>query len=712
MRKYILLVVGMILSATPNAASTGQWNAYMSYSKITDIEPAGNKVYVLASDDLFSYNLNDNSIETYDKVKSLSDSGISYIAWCKAAKKLVVVYSNQNIDLVHNDGTVENNSSFYRKIMTENKKVFCLILNGKYAYLGTDFGIVKFDVQNNEITATYNIGHKVEKIEVINNVIFCKTEIGIRRGDMKDNLLDPAKWTGLISGDNPTFKDDNGITTNTEQGYTELIAYDEKNKCYWSTQKDGKLQSWKLDNNGNRTITVSGILPEGPAYNYFTTMRFYGDKLYSCGGSFTRWGDLYRPGCIQTFDGKEWFNYEDNLEQKTGIKYIDIMDFDIDPTYKDGVRLMAGGRTGMYEFIDGKFVKLYNTDNSLLQSAYTVLKNSFVIVSGLNYDKKGNLWVLNGMTYNTCLLKYGSDKKWERIIKPQLIQESDKNVALHYPSHSFIDSNGLLWFTNDFWQLPSFYCFNPENNALVQYKEEFKNQDGTKYNVNAIESIMESRDGNIWIGSSGGPAYLPKDLIGKQGQVLVQMKVPRNDGSNLADYLLNGVNINCMAEDPAGRKWFGTFSDGVYLIDSDNITELKHFTAENSSLLDNAIESIAINNRTGEVFFGTPKGLCSYMSNASQSNDEMDEDKVYAYPNPVKPDYNGLISVVGLTFNADVKITTSNGVLVNQGRSNGGMYTWDGRDLNGKRVASGIYMVQTATASGEVGTVCKIAIVN
>ena len=223
---------------------------------------------------------------------------------------------------------------------------------------------------------------------------------------------------------------------------------------------------------------------------------------------------------------------------------------------------------------------------------------------------------------------------------------------------------------------------------------------------------MESRDGNIWIGSSGGPAYLPKDLIGKQGQVLVQMKVPRNDGSNLADYLLNGVNINCMAEDPAGRKWFGTFSDGVYLIDSDNITELKHFTAENSSLLDNAIESIAINNRTGEVFFGTPKGLCSYMSNASQSNDEMDEDKVYAYPNPVKPNYNGLISVVGLTFNADVKITTSNGVLVNQGRSNGGMYTWDGRDLNGKRVASGIYMVQTATASGEVGTVCKIAIVN
>lgn len=700
----------MIVSATATAASVGQWNAYMAYSKITDIEPSGNKVYVLASDNLFAYNPNDNSIETYDKLNSLSDTGISYIAWCKAAKKLVIVYSNQNIDLVHNDGTVENNSSFYSKIMTESKKVFCLIISGKYAYLGTAFGIVKLDVEKNEISATYNIGHKVDKIEVTNNIIFCATEVGIRRGDMSENLLDPNKWTTAKKGEKPTFKDDNAITKSTEQGYTELIAYDEKNKCYWSTQKDGKLQSWKLDNEGNRTITASGILPDGPTYNYFTTMRFYGDKLYSCGGSFTRWSDYNRPGCIQTFDGKEWFNYEDNLGEKTGVSYVDVMDFDIDPTYTAGVRLMAGGRAGLYEFIDGKFAKLYNTDNSPLQAAYTVLKNSFVLALGVNFDKRGNLWVLNGMAYDVCLLKYGADGKWEKINNAQLLQSG--NVALHYPSHSFIDSNGLLWFANDYWQLPSFYCFDTENKKLVQYKEEFKNQDGQKYVINAIESIMESKDGNIWIGSSGGPAYLPKKQIGTEDNTVVQVKVPRNDGTNLADYLLNGININCMAEDAAGRKWFGTFSDGVYLIDSDNITELQHFTFENSGLLSNSIESIAINNKTGEVFFGTEKGLCSYMGNASQSNDEMNEDNVYAYPNPVRPEYNGLITVVGLTFNADVKITTSNGVLVNQGRSNGGMFTWDGCDLNGKRVASGIYMVQTATAEGESGTVCKIAIVN
>jgi len=78
----------------------------------------------------------------------------------------------------------------------------------------------------------------------------------------------------------------------------------------------------------------------------------------------------------------------------------------------------------------------------------------------------------------------------------------------------------------------------------------------------------------------------------------------------------------------------------------------------------------------------------------------------------VTPEYTGKITIVGLSFNADVKIVTSNGVLVNQGRSTGGSYQWDGRDLKGKRVASGVYMVQAATETGDKGVVCRIAVVN
>ena len=209
-----------------------------------------------------------------------------------------------------------------------------------------------------------------------------------------------------------------------------------------------------------------------------------------------------------------------------------------------------------------------------------------------------------------------------------------------------------------------------------------------------------------------GPLLLQRKEITSDSPVFVQVKVPRNDGTNFADYLLNGIDITCIAVDGGNRKWFGTIGNGVYAISDDCMTQIHHFTTTNSKLLSNNIESIAVNEKTGEVFFGTDKGLCSYMSEAGSINSEMTKDNVWAYPNPVKPDYTGLITITGLSFDADIKIVTSNGILVNQGRSTGGTYTWNAKDQKGKRVASGIYMVETATNDGSKGTVCKIAIIN
>ena len=140
--------------------------------------------------------------------------------------------------------------------------------------------------------------------------------------------------------------------------------------------------------------------------------------------------------------------------------------------------------------------------------------------------------------------------------------------------------------------------------------------------------------------------------------------------------------------------------------------QVHHITTDNSKLLSNHITSVTINQTTGEVFFLTANGLCSYMSDATETSEDMTEDNVWAYPNPVTPDYTGLITVVGLSYNADVKILASNGALIAEGKSNGGLFTWDGCDKKGRRVASGVYMVVTATRTGEKGTVCKIAIVN
>ncbi len=216
----------------------------------------------------------------------------------------------------------------------------------------------------------------------------------------------------------------------------------------------------------------------------------------------------------------------------------------------------------------------------------------------------------------------------------------------------------------------------------------------------------------MWVGTNVGPLMLPAASLSEgSNAVLTQVTVPRNDGTNFADYLLSGVDITCIAIDGAGRKWFGTNGNGAYLISEDNMSQVEHFLPSNSNILSANIESIAINDATGEVFFGTDNGLCSYMSDATATNESMDKDNVYAYPNPVRPDYTGLITVTGLSFDADVKIVTASGALVYEGRSNGGSFTWNGCDLDGKRVASGVYMVETATSEGKKGTVCKIAIV-
>jgi hypothetical protein len=171
----------------------------------------------------------------------------------------------------------------------------------------------------------------------------------------------------------------------------------------------------------------------------------------------------------------------------------------------------------------------------------------------------------------------------------------------------------------------------------------------------------------------------------------------------LGDYLLGEEQINCLAVDGGNRMWIGTETSGLYLIEDDTIT-VAHFTEDNSLLPSNQILSIAIEPRTGEVFVGTGKGIASYRSDASEPMENMSS--AYAYPNPVRPDYGGMISICGLMDNTVVNIVDAGGNLVCKTRSNGGTAVWDGRSADGRRVTSGVY---TALCNAESGhTVVKI----
>ena len=451
---------------------------------------------------------------------------------------------------------------------------------------------------------------------------------------------------------------------------------------------------------------VKTLSPDGPHYNHFGFMRFLNNKLYTCNGDYTH------SSGIQIYDNNNWINYQnEGISDVTGLSYMGAFCLDVDP--KNENHIFAGSRNGLYEFKDGQFVSFYNSNNSPIEP-FDGKTLEYELVSDVKYDSNGDIWLLNSSAPNASMIRYanGSFTKLNHAELMKLNSGAIKNRSNAEMRGMFFDSQGLMWFVNNNWYTPAFYQYDTNSDKLTAY-ENFVNQDGTVQNPQlGVRCIAEDLQYNIWIGTSAGPFVFERKEINNGGTTLTQVKVPRNDGTNFADYLLANTDILSMAIDGGNRKWFGTNGNGVYLISADNMTQISHFTTADSPLLSNIVKSIAVNPASGEVFFGTDNGLCSYISDATQSNTEMTSDNVWAYPNPVEPNYTGPITITGLTLNADVKILSANGAIINEGRSNGGTYTWDGCDQEGRRVASGVYMVATATSDGKKGTVCKIAIIN
>ena len=644
MKRYAVLLLFTLGCFVLSQAQIGTWQAYMSYYEPQQIVKGENNLYVLASNSLYQYNLNDQSITTYDKITGLSDTYITHIAWNQQTHNLIIIYQNSNIDLLDANGNVTNIAALYKKSMTEDKTIDSLTIDGVYAYLYARFAIIKVNMQRAEISDTYRPNH-------------------------------PQYPTSL-----PVLQNND---------YDKYLS------------------------------VVKSLNPGGPKYNYFYNMKFDHHRLYTVGGYFLSGKvDLLRPGTVQVLNSNDWQIYEDKLNKKTGFSYLNNNCVAVDPT--DENHVFVGGRCGLYEFKDGQLLNYYTQDNSPLHNAYSngkTLGNDYNMVDALEFDSKGNLWVINSHAKDVNLLLLKSDGQWENHYQSKLNNSS--NIGYNSMRHIMIDSRGYMWFANVHWQDPVVFCYDIWLDELIPYysysvngENYFTNQDGVNYNVQYINAICEDRDHNILLGTSKGLFMIASDEVGQSSVTFQQIKVPRNDGSNFADYLMNGVDISAMVIDGGNRKWIGTNGNGVYLISADNMEQIHHFTTENSPLLSNTIESIAIDGTTGKVFFGTDEGLCSYMSDATEPVEEMQKDDVYAYPNPVEPGYTGLITIVGLSFDADVKILSPSGKLVSQGRSNGGTYTWDGCDLHGKRVASGVYMVSVATNEGKSGVVSKIAIIN
>lgn len=668
----ILLTLTLAMLATAASALTGTWRNYLAYSDITDVQQAGNTLFVLASGGLYSYNTTDQSITTYDKTNGLSSCGISRIAWCQEAGRLVAVYSNGNIDLVNRNGNVVNMPEYYNYSTTADKTIYGLDVIGRHAYLSTGFGIVNINVADANVAETYNLGFRVDYVYTDDSRIYAASSTnGIYSAPLTANLLDPANWTYTAP-----------YTARQHTVDPELLA------------------------------TAQTLNPGGPKRNWFGYMIFKYSRLYTSGGGWQTNGEFMRPGCVQVLENNEWNIYQDDFTLPNGVTYLDATSIAVDPNDPSHV-FTGNAHCGLIEFMDGRYVENYSIHNSPMHASASdntgQERPSYVRVDGLEYYGD-NLYMLNSSSVNV-LLEFSPDKEWTTHNNEELMRSDGSGYGRNGLRGTFTDSRGLMWIVNSDWTDPTFHYYQPTTGEAKTFVPEY-NQNGTNINITRIKCISEDHEGNLWIGTNVGPIILSQQHIDSENPVYTQFIVPRNDGTNLGDYLLANIDINSIAIDGAGRKWFGTNGNGVYLISEDNLEQVEHFTSANSPLLSDIVESIAIDDETGEVYIGTDQGLCSYTSDATAPAAEMTKDNVYAYPNPVRPDYTGPITIVGLTYDADVKITTVNGTLVAEGRSTGGSFQWDGCDMNGRRVASGVYMVQTATSTGDKGTVCKIAIVN
>ncbi len=765
-RRLILffLMSFVLVQAYPQ---NNRWTIYAAYHDASKCVSVGSKIYVLSDGGLYSYDYEDMDVVTYDKSGVLSDNGIFDISYCSEEKTLVIVYNNGNIDLLYDDGSVYNMTDFKNKTAGD-KTINDIYVNGKNMYMSTNYGLLIVDIAERIFSKTYTLDYGINSVAVDGNFIYAATDNGVYKGNTADNLQDKSKWSIITKNAIDEFIDFNGkLYSLTSSGVfsidkstfamTNISKFSAK---YWSICNDMLLLSdasslysvgtdgkmTLLDGKGIRTAdyagntywcacgtdglkgmslkdgkfteNVSSVIPDSPMRNYSYFLRMTPEnRLLVAGGSFNYNGQSF-PGTLMKYENQIWTCFDEETPIATVGKslYVNVTDIAQDPN--DSEHHFAGSASdGIFEFKDYKMVNHYDYRNSPLQSILpsSSRPNAYVWITGLEYDKDGNLWMLNNQT-DTIVRILKNDGKWAALYYSEIKDIPTLDQVL-------FDNRGWAWIncrrtTNNPVNYAGVFCVDTkgtlENTADDSRKfiTRFSNQDGVAYSPDLFNCIAEDLDGNIWFGTDKGPfvTYSPEDVF-DNGFYFTQVKIPRNDGTNLADYLLSDVNITCITIDGGNRKWMGTSGNGVYLLSSDGIEMIEHFTTENSPLISDNIESIAIDGSTGEVFFGTDAGLVSYLGTATDPAGSLSDDNIKVYPNPVRPEYTGRISITGLMRDTDVKIVSASGYLVNSGTSVGGEYTWDGKNKGGKRVASGVYYVLAADAEGNSGAVAKILVI-
>lgn len=496
-------------------------------------------------------------------------------------------------------------------------------------------------------------------------------------------------------------------------GSIETVSCLKDNATYWIATGEGGLKGIRVKGNNNVELIAGDLMQksESPKRNLDYYLAMHGDKLLIAGGG--RWTNRYNyPGTFMQYENGSWWNF-DEKEALTPVQTatLDYTCVAVDPFDATHYFVSSYGE-GLLEFKDDKFVKLYTYQNSPLESS--VPNNySYTRIAGLAFDKEGNLWTTNcRVPYAVKVLK--PDGSWIKM--PYTSQLTNIEMM----DKILITASGNKWMNIPYANGSGVFVCN-DNNTLDDTNDDayhlyttFPRTGGGNIDVSGVYSLAEDHNGDIWLGTNKGILVCPYSAARRAASdpssvSFLQITRLEDDGITPSGYFLDGEKITTIVVDGGNRKWIGTESSGIFLVNEDGSETLEHFTTANSPLLSDNVLSLAIAAATGEVFIGTDKGLISYRGGAPQGSESFSD--VYAFPNPVRPDYDGQVTVTGLMTDSNVKITDLNGNLVYQARSTGGQLTWNCKNSRGGRVATGIYLVLAASPEAKESVVTKIMVV-
>ena len=768
-KRLIALLIALVTTThAMGQLAVGKWRDHFSYNNTHNIAEAEGRIYCSASGALFYYDLEDYTVNTISKTTILNDVGVSTFAYDASTHYLAIAYSNANIDFVKGDKAT-NIADIKRSNIGGDKSINSIRFHNRNAYLACGFGIVVVDLSRMEIKETYLLGNdgaymNINDIAFTDSLIVAATNNGIMYGDKNSQTLNIAtSWhhdtSSLIAGLRVSrLESDNngrllalvvneGIDTTVYVETAKLsfapltsgnirnirftnrvltVCHDNKIELFsdnLTVQKeigdiewlnmdvndafvsgDGKLwmaHTWAgmAVTDGSNPVTVKNFLPPSPWTDNAFRVTSFDNKLLVCpGGHATTYANSYLYPDVYIFEDGNWSTLEDPDGLLTGIS--DIIDIAVNPKQQSTMMATSWGG-GVVKISGNKVTALYNSGNTNgALVPYSINGFSSLRTGGVAYDKRGSAWVTNSLS-TSALAVCDKDGQWQSFNTQAMTGSSEID-------HIIWDSINDLKL---FWGRAN-RIFVHDGKGKMAYIDP---NNGAKLKSSTVSSLAQDHQGNIWVGTDKGikviynlASALSGAGTGERSTVTCNNILYSENGIN--EYLLAYESVTSIAVDGANRKWVGTSTGGLYLLSSNGLEQIEHFTATNSPLLSDKILSLAIMPWSGELFIVTDKGMCSYRATATYAFDEPMED-IHAFPNPVRPDYDGVIAIKGFTRNGIVHITDAAGNVVFATQSNGGQAIWNGCTQSGKRVASGVYYVFASSEDGTMRSATKILII-